>query len=144
MNDPILIWFLIGAFLILLEFVAPGFVVIFFGVGAVITSLACWLGLADAVPTQIMIFCISSLTCLFGMRKYVKRWFVGESNIKEGDIYSIFVGQSVKVVIGIPGGAARGKVELNGSDWNAISAEPHEAGDMVTIIERSGLILVVK
>ncbi len=144
MNDPILIWFLIGAGLLLLEFIVPGLVILFFGVGALITSLACWLGLADTMPMQIIIFCVASLTCLFGLRKYVKLWFVGDSNKRDDEINSVFVNQVVKVVVAIPGGSARGKVELNGSDWNAISEEPHAVGDMVTVIERDGLILVVK
>lgn len=144
MSDPILIWFLIGAGLLLLEFVVPGLVLIFFGLGALITSLACWLGFADTIPTQIMIFCIASLLFLLGLRRYVKKWFVGDSDKRNDEIDAKFINQSVKVVVEIPGGSARGKVELNGSDWNAISDESHAVGEMVTIVKRDGLIVVVK
>lgn len=144
MSDPILIWFLIGAGLLLLEFVAPGLVLIFFGLGAVITSLACWLGFADTIPTQIMIFCIASLLFLLGLRRYVKQWFGGVSDKRPDEIDAVFAKQVVKVVLEIPGGSARGKVEINGSDWNAISDEPHAVGEMVTIVKRDGLIVVVK
>ncbi len=144
MSDPKLIWFLIGAGLLLAEFAAPGLVILFFGVGALITSIACWLGLADSMQTQLIIFSIASLACLLTLRKYVQKWFVGDSESESAEMSTEFIEQVVKVVIAIPGGAARGKVELKGADWNATSTEPHGVGDMVTVIERDGLNLVVK
>jgi len=144
MDDPKLIWFLIGAGLLLFEFTAPGLVILFFGVGALITSIACWLGLADTMQTQLIIFSIASLACLLTLRKYVQKWFVGDSESESAEMSTEFIEQVVKVVIAIPGGAARGKVELKGADWNATSTEPHAVGDMVTVIERDGLNLVVK
>ncbi len=144
MTDPKLIWFLIGAGLLLLEFAAPGLVVLFFGVGAIITSIACWLGLADSLTTQLMIFSIASLACLFSLRKYVQSWFVGDSEHEEDEMSTEFIHQKVTVVMAIPGGATRGKVELKGADWNATSATPHAVGDVVTVIARDGLNLVVE
>ena len=144
MDDPKLIWFLIGAALLLFEFTAPGLVILFFGVGALITSIACWLGLADTMQTQLMIFSIASLACLLTLRKYVQKWFVGDSESESAEMSTEFIEQVVKVVIAIPGGAARGKVELKGADWNATSTEPHAVGDMVTVIERDGLNLIVE
>ncbi len=144
MDDPKLIWFLIGAALLLFEFTAPGLVILFFGVGALITSIACWLGLADTMQTQLMIFSIASLACLLTLRKYVQKWFVGDSESESAEMSTEFIEQVVKVVIAIPGGAARGKVELKGADWNATSTEPHAVGDMLTVIERDGLNLIVE
>lgn len=144
MNDPKLIWFLIGAGLLLLEFAAPGLVILFFGIGAIITSIACWLGLADSLQAQVIIFSIASLACLFTLRKYVQSWFVGDSTDETDEMSTEFIGQVVKVITPIPGGPNRGKVELKGADWNATSSEPHAAGDMVTVIERDGLNLIVK
>ena len=144
MDDPKLIWFLIGAALLLFEFMAPGLVILFFGVGALITSIACWLGLADSVQVQLIIFSIASLACLLTLRKYVQNWFVGDSESESAEMSTEFIEQVVKVVIAIPGGAARGKVELKGADWNATSEKAHAVGDMVTVIERDGLNLIVK
>lgn len=144
MNDPKLIWFLIGAALLLMEFVAPGLVILFFGVGAIITSIACWLGLADGLSTQLAIFSIASLACLFSLRKYVQTWFVGDSEHEPDEMSTEFINQVVTVTIAIPGGAGRGKVELKGANWNATSTSPHAVGDMVTVIERDGLNLVVE
>ncbi|MGJ8655996.1 MAG: NfeD family protein [Akkermansiaceae bacterium] len=144
MNDPKLIWFLIGAGLLLLEFAAPGLVILFFGVGGIITSIACWLGLADSLQTQMIIFSIASLLCLFTLRQYVKSWFVGDSENEADEMSTEFIGQVVRVVNEIPGGTNRGKVELKGADWNATSTAPHAVGDMVTVIKRDGLNLIVE
>lgn len=144
MTDPKLIWFLIGAGLLLMEFAAPGLVILFFGVGAIITSLACWLGLADGLSTQLAIFSIASLAFLLSLRKYVQTWFVGDSETEEDEMSTEFINQVVTVTIAIPGGPARGKIELKGADWNATSTKPHAVGDMVTVIERDGLNLVVE
>jgi len=65
MNDPKLIWFLIGVGLLLLEFTAPGLVILFFGIGALITSISCWLGLAETMPVQVLIFSAASMLCIF-------------------------------------------------------------------------------
>lgn len=144
MNDPKLVWFLIGAGLLLLEFAAPGLVILFFGVGALVTSLACWLGLADSLQTQLIIFSVASLAFLLSLRKYAKSWFVGDSENVTDEMNKEFIGQVVRVITAIPGGTGQGKVELKGADWNATSTEPHEVGEMVTVVERSGLNLVVK
>ncbi len=144
MDDPKLIWFLVGIALLLLEFTAPGLVILFFGVGALVTSLACLLGIADSSLAQLLIFSISSLACLFILRKYVQNWFVGNSENETDEMSTEFINQVVTVVIAIPGGSAKGKVELKGANWNATSESPHAVGDTVTVVERNGLNLVVK
>lgn len=143
MNSPELIWFLVGAALLLAEFAAPGLVILFFGVGAVIASLACWLGLADTLPSQLLIFSIASLVCLLTLRKYMKSWFVGDSRKEVDEIKDDFVDQKVTVIVAIPGGSAYGKVEFHGAEWNATSTLPQEVGETVTIIARDGLKLRV-
>lgn len=143
MDDPTLIWFLIGAVLLISEFAAPGLVILFFGVGALLTSIAVWLGLADSLQAQLMIFSVGSIVCLFTLRKYMKQWFVGDSKNEPGDFSPEFIDKVVVVIVAIPGGAARGKVELNGAEWSATSTLPQEVGEMVTIIAREGLNLKV-
>lgn len=144
MNDPKLIWFLIGVGLLLLEFTAPGLVILFFGIGALITSISCWLGLAETMPVQVLIFSAASMLCIFTLRKYVQKWFVGDSQNEPDEMSHEFIGKSVKVVSAIPGGNGRGKVELKGADWNATSATSHSEGDMVKVIDRDGLNLIVE
>ena len=47
-----LVWFLFGLALMLGEIVTPGFVLIFFGIGAWLISLLLWLGVSITFTTQ--------------------------------------------------------------------------------------------
>ncbi len=144
MTDSTLIWFLVGIGLLLLEFVAPGLVILFFGIGGLITSLAHSLGFADSLQSQLLIFSIASIATLLLLRKYLKAWFVGDSENEPDEMETEFIGQTVKVVVAIPEGTSRGKVELKGADWNAKSKTTHAVGEMVTVIDRDGLTLTVE
>ena len=144
MNNPILIWFLIGAALFLLEFAAPGLVILFFGLGAWIVSLFAYLGLVDSWSAQILLFSVASILSLVLLRKYLKSWFVGDSETEEGELDTEFIHQQVLVVREIPGGPKMGRIELKGADWRAWSDQPHPVGAMVTVTERDGLSLKVK
>ncbi len=143
MNDPVLIWFLAGAVLMLLEIALPGLILIFFGIAAWVVSLASYLGLVSGLSAQCMLFSITTILSLVLLRKYVKEWFVGNSKSEEGELDTEFIGKVVRVTMSIPGGPERGKVELKGADWNAYSEHPHAEGEMVKVIERDGLRLTV-
>ena len=43
--NPVLIWFLIGLALVLSEFMLPGIILVFFGLGAWAVCLTTWMGL---------------------------------------------------------------------------------------------------
>ncbi len=142
--DPKMLWFIAGLAMILLEFVAPGVVIVFFGVGAWVVAGGMWLGLIDSVPAQCMTFAISSLLLLFVLRRYVTSWFVGGSSNGGESIEDEFVGKTVRVVHAIGGGENTGKVELKGAEWNARCSEELLPGRFATVTERDGLKLIVK
>jgi len=98
MNDPVLIWFIVGV---------------------------SWLGLVDGLRGECILFSAATILSLLLLRKYVKGWFTGDSKEEEGDLDTEFIGKVVKVTQAIPGGSARGKIELKGADWNAYSDQPH-------------------
>lgn len=143
MNNPVIIWFVIGAVLMLLEFAVPGLVLIFFGIAAWVVSLAQYLGLIDGFTAQCLVFSVATILCLVLLRKYVKSWFVGESRDEDDEFQTEFIGQVVRVTHAIPSGPGRGKIELKGAEWNAFSETAHEVGEMVTVIGRDGLNLTV-
>ncbi len=62
--DPVLIWFLAGLALILAEFMIPGVILIFFGVGAWMTAVTAWLGITPGWTSQLLTFAISSVVML--------------------------------------------------------------------------------
>lgn len=144
MLDAKLIWFIAGIVLILAEFVAPGVVVVFFGVGAVITSITTWLGLTPGIGGQAAVFGASSVLLLFTLRRYVKSWFVGKSADYDGDLDDDFTGREARVIRDIPGDGLDGRVEIKGAEWKARAVEAIPAGTTVIIERRDGLTLHVR
>lgn len=134
-----LMWFVMGVICFLLEMVLPGFVIFFFGVGAWVTALVCWL-YPITLNWQLAIFLSSSLLSLLLLRKVIRKIFIGD--VEQEDQLSDAVGESVEVVEEIvpPG---EGKVFYSGTQWKAKADEKIEKGAFVTIKAQDGLILKV-
>ena len=77
--NPPLIWFLIGLGLVLVEFMIPGAIIVFFGVGAWIAALTTWIGLTDSLAWQIIVFSVSSVALLLMLRRRLKGQFLGHT-----------------------------------------------------------------
>jgi membrane protein implicated in regulation of membrane protease activity len=142
--DPKIAWLLFGVFLIVLEFFAPGVILVFFGVGAIVTSLTTWLGLTPETSEQTVVFGISSVVLLFGLRHFVKKWFVGHTHHGGGNHDDDFTGREARVLISLPGDNQDGRVEIKGAQWNARSHTPVPAGSIVIIERREGLTFYVR
>lgn len=138
------LWLVAGLLLMLLEFVVPGFVIIFFGVGAALVGLLLWLFPGMSEMTQIVLLPALSLVCLAVFRRFFvssvsKKYDEKGTNFDDNDCN----GKVVKVVEPIQPGMP-GKVELNGVNWSASCAVPVPAGRNVRIISRTGLTFVVE
>ncbi len=142
--DTKTLWFVAGLIFVLLEFAAPGVVVIFFGIGAWIVAIAMWAGLIDSVPAQCLTFAVASLGLLLVLRRYVAVWFVGSSSNGESNLDEEFVGMTVSVLQSIGGAEQTGKVELKGAEWNARSEVPIDQGSLAVVVERDGIDLIVR
>ena len=142
--SPVLIWFFVGLGLVLLEFVVPGVVLVFFGIAAWVVTLLVWGGVLDNSAAQLAVFTVASLALLFGCRRYVKKWFVGDSQVDAPEGIEDILGKNVTVIADIPGGQATGKVELKGAEWSARADAPLERGSLATVTARDGLVLVVQ
>ena len=142
-TSPILIWFIIGLALILLEFTVPGIVLIFFGAGAWVVSAMC--AIFDAsFNVQLAVFLISSVLSLVLLRARIQKTFVG--NALNGDSSlncDEFVGQQAVVVKEIRPGFP-GKVEFRGTQWKARADEAIEESQPVEIVRQDNITLVVK
>jgi len=142
--DIKMLWFIAGLAMILLEFVAPGVIIIFFGIGAWVVAMGMWIGMIDSVPAQCLTFAISSLLLLFTLRRYMTTWFVGGSSYGGASIEDEFIGKTVRIVHSIGGGQKTGKVEYKGAEWNARCEHELPRGCYATVIKREGLKLIVK
>lgn len=141
---PELIWFLLGFVMLLLEFVMPGLIIFFFGIGALMVALICLV--ADiTLNLQLTIFLLSSLVLLLSLRKWVKNIFVGQVSPRESvdELLKEFVGQKAMVTAEITPDA-EGKVEFRGTSWNAEASEVIPAGSSVRIVGKNNITLKVE
>ena len=141
---PELIWFLIGLLLLMSEFMIPGLIVFFFGVGAWITALVCLL--TDlSINAQLGLFIVSSVLSLALLRTWVKGMFAGHVTGRQDprEDLSEFVGERAVVTQNITRTLA-GKVELHGTNWVAEADEEIPEGAVVEVVSKRNITFKVK
>jgi membrane protein implicated in regulation of membrane protease activity len=132
-SRPEIFWFIIGLGLFLLELVIPGFFIFFFGLGAWITALVCLIG-DPGTNLQIIIFAITSVLSLIGLRRIIqKKFFYSKGNQSE-EVEDEFTGKEALSTTDF-GGNKNGKVEFKGTTWKA---------QRVIIIEKDSFKLLVE
>ena len=141
--EPEILWLIAGVLMILFEFFAPGVVVVFFGIGAILTSITTWMGWTTGLGEQSAVFGVTSFLLLFGLRRFVKKWFVGHSSSPNGSDDD-FTGREARVVTSLPGHGGDGQVEIKVANWKARSELAIPAGSTVIIERREGLTFHVR
>lgn len=145
-SSPVLIWFLLGAALAVLEFFVPGIVLIFFGVSAWVVSALLWMGVPLSLPWQILIWIVLGAALLFSLRRWLSGQLTGFT-LQKGDLNKIpheAVGAHVEVVETIKGKGLEGRVRWKGTLWRATADDVIEAGTMVEVVNQENLVLRVK
>ncbi len=139
-----LLWFLFGLVVMLGEIVTPGFVLIFFGVGAWIISFLLWLGIPISFTSQLFIFLITSVLLLIVFRRFGKKYFQGK--ISRPDVAGIVddIRGERAIALSNIDPTIGGKVEYHGTLWNAESDVAITKGASVEVLERNNLTLKVK
>ena len=144
--SPSLLWFLAGVAFLAVEFIVPGFILIFFMAGCWITGLAVWV-IDISLTTQIIIFTVSSLILLFTLRRYSLKTFKG-TTLENADDSStdIKIGKTAivtkEITAGIPG-----EIKAMGSFWMAVADTDIAIGQSVVIENKEsedGLTFKVK
>jgi len=136
------IWFLIGLGFLLLEFMLPGLLVLFFGIGSWITSLGSLLFNLD-LNEQLLLFVSTSILSLLLLRKYLKKMFVGKGELGRDEAIEEFIGKKAVVEESFDK-SRRGKVSFKGTSWEAETEESVNSGDMVEIVGKESILLKVK
>lgn len=141
-----LLWFLVGLVLLLSELMLPGFVIIFFGIGAWITAALAAFGLLPGFNAQLLVFLVSSILALVLFRKRGKKYFEGRvtGEVKPGDTFDEIRGQRAVTITALTPNRPGGQVEFHGTPWSAESDVPIGPGQTVEIIEQKSLVLRVK
>ena len=142
--EPKFVWVIAGIFLLLLEFITPGLVIFFFGAGACLVGILCWF--TDiSLNTQLIIFIVTSMLMLVFLRKWLNGIFkghIGSMQDREKDMDD-FTGKKAVVVKEIKK-SEKGKVEFNGTSWDAEADEDISEGTPVEITGKNNITLIVK
>ncbi len=141
---PEYIWAIIGVVLLIMELFVPGLVIFFFGVGALLVAVICLV--ADIhINAQLLIFLITSVVFLLGLRNRLKGVFSGFSKSRPSMSQNPpeFLGEKVTVLQAITP-MQPGIVEMHGTNWKARAEVAIPAGAVVEIIGSENLTLVVK
>lgn len=146
MNDlAFSIWLGSGIFLMAIEFLVPGLVLVFVGLGALTVALGMQLGYIDEIPQQFTTFFISSIIYLLTLRFLVLRFVPSVTRKANIDEDEEVMGSIVEIVAEITSGEF-GRVEHSGSSWQA-RAEGDQTilkGEQVKIIGRDNITWIVQ
>src|SRR5204863_8077973 len=129
-------WTILGAILIVAEIFTTGFVLLWFGVGALAAALANLAGVTS-IPLQFLIFAIVSIGLTAVSRTIFVNYFSREKS--GGDLKTgadSLPGKIGTVVTSSQGALHEGAVKVFGSTWTAYPAhgeQPLEAGDHVQV-----------
>jgi membrane protein implicated in regulation of membrane protease activity len=141
------LWFILGAILIVAEIFTTGFVLLWFGIGALVAAVAGFIGI-DSLIIQFLIFAGISISLTAASRtifiNYFSREKSGES-LRSG--VDSLPGKIGTVVSSSKGALHEGAVKVFGSTWTAYPAPgepPLEAGERVCVDSVEGASIYVK
>lgn len=139
------LWILLGVSLIVAEIFTLGFVLFWFGIGALIAAFLGYLGFG--VGVQFLVFAVVSIVLTILSRQIVHHKFLteGEEVIKTG--IDALPGQIGTVIGASKGSLNAGEVKVYGSTWTAFpesGEEPLLEGEKVEVVGIKGASIYVK
>jgi len=147
MNWLWIAWVILGLILVVAEVFTSGFVLLWFGIGALVAAFAGIVGL-DSLAIQFLIFAVVSIGLTAASRTIFVNYFSRE---KTGDSLRTGMdslpGKIGTVVSSSRGALNEGAVKVFGSTWTAYPAdgeEPLEAGERVCVEKMEGASLYVR
>jgi membrane protein implicated in regulation of membrane protease activity len=140
-------WTVLGVILIVAEVFTPGFVLLWFGIGALAAAFAGLVGISS-LSLQFLIFALVSIALTAASRTIFVNYFSREksgNDLKSG--VDALPGKIGTVVTSSEGALNEGAVKVFGSTWTAYPAEgeePLEAGERVTVERVQGASIYVR
>ena len=132
-------WIAAGTLMLVAELVIPGFVICFFGAGAILTGLILMVCQGLTITWQVVIFIIASVIFTLCGR----RVFLGGESDAAGDIDRDDPTGETAIVAEAIAPNRTGKVEFRGSFWAATADSELAVGTEVRIVKRDNLVLTV-
>ncbi|HMY11207.1 MAG TPA: NfeD family protein [Turneriella sp.] len=140
-----LYWVIGGAVLVLLEFLVPGLVVVFLGLGALLTGGVLYLGWIKEPVALLAFFGFSSILMLATLRRFVMRFYPSDSERVEADEDKLLIGQKATVISTVYPSDFSGRIRFSGTTWSARSegGEITEGAEVV-IVGRENINFLVR
>ena len=139
------LWLGSGIFLMAIEFLVPGLVLVFVGLGSLTVVFGMHFGYIDGILQQFITFFISSIIYLLTLRFLVLRFVPSVTRKENIDEDEEVMGSIVEIVADINSGEF-GRIEHSGSSWQA-RAEGDQTilkGEQVKIIGRDNITWIVQ
>ena len=133
------IWLIIAGIFFVMEMMTVGFLVFWFGIGALLTSLVSVF--TDSIIIQTAVFVISSTLLLFLTKPLVKKLSHGSK--VQTNAYSI-IGKTAIVTKQINDKKGTGQVKVGSEIWSAKSSFEIPEGTEVVIKEIDGVKVIVE
>ncbi len=141
------LWCILGAILIVAEIFTSGFVLLWFGIGALLAAFASFIGI-DSLVIQFLIFAGVSIGLTAASRTIFINYFSREKPehaLRSG--VDALPGKVGTVVSSSKGALNEGAVKVFGSTWTAYPApgeQPLEAGERVCVESVEGASIYVR
>lgn len=138
-------WLIGGAVLVLLEFLMPGLVVVFIGLGALLTGGILYLRWITDPVALLAFFGFSSIVMLVTLRRLVMRFYPSDSERVEADEDKLLIGQRATVISTVYPSDFSGRIRFSGTTWSARSeGSAIPEGTEVVIVGRENIHFVVR
>ena len=139
-------WLIIGIILSVVEIITPRFVVIWFGISAILVSVISYIGVEN-LTVQVVIFSMSSLTLTALSRTIFKKYFIKSSpGSKLKTSLDKLVDSTGVVIEEINNNKSQGRVLVNSENWAARSSDNSiiKVGNKISVEKIEGIKLIVK
>ncbi len=137
--SPAMIWVAVGLLLLIVEVFTLSFVVLFFGLSALVVAGIKFVTGSDNLAVELVIFAVVGAACLLGFRKKLRQTFNkgARVNTDASTVIDLSVGVS-------PHGKA--KIEYQGTIWDAHNDSDYQlkVGDKAIIVRTDGIKLIIK
>lgn len=135
-------WIVFGLLLVILEMLLPGFVLIWFGVGAILVGGLQYVFPELAWQWQLLIFSIFSLTSVFVWRKWSKNNLTDDP---ESDTLNqrgrALIGREAVLIEPIVNGV--GRIQVDDTFWR-VNGKDLDNGKLIRVVDVEGATLKVE
>lgn len=139
------VWLGAGVLLGLTEFVVPGLIAVFLGLGAGLVAAGRWVGWIEGEMTSFTAWFILSLLLTIGFRGLAGRLLPAEKSFDEPEDDLQIQGSVVKVIRPVGETDSGGRVRFRGSSWPATSlGGPLKKGQEARLVYRENLVWMVE